>query len=128
MPARIRVKFEGVEELQRAVRALPRVFNAELQAAILKRDADIKRELKRRVPRDSGELGDSADVRPQDAATRIGYTSNYAPFVYYRRPRFRANTVRQTLAKYRRSVGFRRLLNDAAKEAAQKTDRRLDRP
>ena len=128
MPVKVTVRLEGEERLVRAVQALPRIFQAELQEALMKRGDDITEQLRRRVPRDTGELADSAEVRREGAnAVRAGYTAKYAPFVYYRRPRFRARTVRQTLAKYRRSVGFRRLVNDAAKEAAEKTARRLDR-
>lgn len=77
--------------------------------------------LQRRLPVESGELRRSVTVARDGATVRISINAPYAVFLVYRRPRFRARTVRQTLARWRRTPAFRRELREAVARAVRRT-------
>ena len=116
---RIRIAIDDADALD-ALARFPDRFVAQLAAELARRGPDIERELRRRVPRLTGELGDSATVRRIDKGIKLGYKAHFAPYVYYRRKRFGARTVRQTLAKYRRTQHFRRLVRESATVAGKR--------
>lgn len=123
--ARINVKLEGTEEVQRALRLYPGLFLERFVQQLERQAPAIQREIARRVPADSGELRMSATAKRVGDALVVGYTAKYAPFVYYRRRRFGAATVRQTLAKYRRTRHLRGILRGAAARAADQVASQL---
>lgn len=118
--AGIRFKFDtNAPEVARALReradsfldAVPRYVHREL--------ATLLPDLRRRVPRESGELADSALVRLQGQSIVVGFAAFYAPYVYYRQPRFRARTVRSTLKRFARSAKFRAAVRRGVEKCAR---------
>ena len=124
--ARVRVRLEGIEGAADVLRRFPHRFNVNLIRELERSSPAIEAELRRRTPALTGDLRASVVARRNGDVLEIGYTAKYAPFVYYRRNRFGARTVRQTLAKFRRSVHFRRLLRGAAERAVARTKRELE--
>ena len=122
--AKIRLKLDGLEDAQAAIdalAALPDMLTRQFAREMAKLGHVVEADLARRVPRQSGELAASARLRRSGATVRFGYYADYAPYVYYRQPRFRSRTVRQTLKKFRRSAAFRRLVNQAFRNALATT-------
>lgn len=116
-----RWRIEGVRATERTLAAIRRRLALNIMRAIAKRRTAIKRELRRRVPRDTGELGRSAIVRRRGRTVNIGFSAPYAGIVKFRQPIEGASNCREALLRYIRSPAFHRVFTDAVDEAWRTT-------
>lgn len=124
MARRFSLKLE--DNATTRLRAFPATFRKHMNRELMRFAPEFRAELKRRVPRVTGTLGNSAVAKRRGTnGLIIGYTAHYAVFVYYRRPRFRSRTVRQTLAKYGRSRHLRNAMKEAGRRALIAASREL---
>ena len=86
-----------------------------------RQSGSVVAELRRRVPRRTGRLANSAEAKVVGSKFRMRYAADYAFFVYYRKENHRSRTVRQTLAKYRRSAHYRYVVGEAQTAAKERT-------
>lgn len=125
--AQVKVSLKGIKELRTCLsnRDVYRNLRIRFVHEILRKRGEIKRELGRRTPAQTGELRGSIRVRGEKSQAKIGYAAPYAPYVRYRRKRFGAASTWETLEKYRRSRQLRQIMYAARDEAFRKLKRDL---
>lgn len=124
---RLSLRIEGLPAVERAFAVVRRRAALNIIRALARQRTAIKRELRRRVPRDTGALARSAFVRRKGRVVFIGYSAPYARAVRFRVPIEEATNCNEALRGYTKSHDFATVVRRAIHDGWQQTIREAQR-